>query len=1204
MSPAREEEFTPEQRAAIECPDRDILVEAGAGTGKTKTTVGRYERLLGEFDPSKVLVFTFTDKAATELRERVRGLRERARKELDESGGDQDPGDGSVARLLMGSTWIGTFHSICARMLRSHPVAGDVDPGFDVIDEVRADRLKRRAWDLALNRTMEADGTDIDLSRFNGKHLREGLQHAFEQLRALGQSRPALPPPPPPRSPDLIHQDLLTAAASAAGTGRIQKRTREQIEELSAWLRATPAAQLTSGGVRAAFSSKSDKLGPLLTTINRAACDLAAAEFGDRIWGHLRNLLTQYGESYDELKRAGGYMDYEDLQLKTLAMLRRSEAVAAIYREQFQEIMVDEFQDTNQLQMDLINALRGENTTLFTVGDEMQAIYGFRFADVALFRNRRKGADRPVRTLPLSANFRSEPAVIGAVNEIGRQFEEIVAGIRTSAEPGGPAGGTGHEFAELRAGRAPSDGVRPGVEFLFTARGKWSGTDLGDLYQPPEPGDDGEAPQVGTSDGQHEAEALAVAARIRGMIEDEKVDPGQIVILFRSRTRIWMFEQALKQLGIRPYVVGGSRFWESREGVDLRSLLAVIANPLDDESLIGSLAGATCGLSADALWTIARDREGRPIWTRLREYAEAAGDDRSDGSEDRRRAARFVTTIESLRRKINTTPLGRLVEEAVTRTGYDLVNLRRDPSGAGLANIRHVSDIADGFEAAEGRDLRRLVDWIDASAELDSEAAVATADEDADVVRLMTCHKSKGLQFDVVFLADLGKQTTSQSEQVVWISPGTDPDEIEFGLRIPEPDSSNTDLYAWTGLQDRARLNDTDEELRILHVAMTRAKRRLVLSGLADLEGSPNQSESSSMADRLTDAFGIDATEPAAITVAGPGRTGPEAVWPDSSIELRRVGPEQAGELTRVLRSHPAPPATREEVSPPLARPRSTVLPEVPLSYSALAGYKDCPARFYATRILRLRDPAAAAGGTVEGIKAEILADETASGAVDPESRLPTRPDASRFGNAVHLLLERMAARRWRLPAKGEIVSVLRSEGAATDDDSMSRAAAMIKGFTESRFAAGLGETGLEAERTMLVETGGVMIRGYVDLVAAASDPVTVVDYKTNRLDGATPGEKMGPYELQRDLYALGVARARDVELVRTAFVFLEAPDDPVIDLYDREMLTEAATRVETVVGEIAGSNFLGGRDALHEPCGKCWACDLLADRIGLPAGA
>lgn len=1197
-------ERTPEQKAAIESDAKDILVEAGAGSGKTSTSVDRYERLIGgsgatpsEVDPSKVLVFTFTEKAATELRERIRERRD----------------EGEIT-FSMSSLWVGTFHSICARMLRAHPIAANVDPSFAVLDDVRADRLKRAAYDEALARTLadreltqklaghyrdpDDDTAGRLLARFKSKPLREGIQTAYERLRAIGQVRPGLPAPPRHRNPFEIHTDMKSAAQAALRVPGLRQPTKDKIDDLIGWLESISPEELTYPGLMdQGFSSSSKKISNLIETVNRIKAELAAIDFGDATWLVLGALLGHYADAYSDAKHSRGALDYEDLQLKTLDMLRSHRAIADSYRNQFLEIMVDEFQDTNQLQMELIEELRGEETRLFTVGDEMQSIYSFRFADVRLFRNRREGAESGVEVLPLSANFRSQSEVIGAVNHVGSMFEALIEGIRTSDEPGGGTGGTSHRFARLRVGLPALEGFEPGVELLLVERNKWREKDLSPLS--PLPKSDGDGFVEGKdSEGQHEAEALALAQRVREAIEEEGVPPGEIVILFRSRTRMWIFEEALKHVGLRPYVVGGTRFWETREGVDLRSLLGVIANPLDDDSLIGSLAGAVCGLGAEALWLLSRREKGETIWSRLQDFAaDPPGED-----SDKDRAAGFVATIERLRSEAPGTTLGRLVESAINETGYDLVNLRRDPSGAGLANIRHVIGIADEFEKTEGRDLRGLIDWIDASAELDAEEAVATADEHSDVVRLMTIHKSKGLEFDMVCVADLGKRQRTESETVLWVSPGLDRERIEFGLRLPEANDENLDLYGWPILQKEANLDATDEELRILHVAMTRARRKLVLSGVIDLESVPDPSETGSMADRLAQSFGIDRTGPDEIPVPAPEpREGLAAPEP-GVIKVRRILDSDAGELVRGQNSESSSGAAGDSL-PPLWRPPVASYPEVPLSYSALAEYRECPARFFARRILRMEDPEpeppARSAGTGSAEPRDIPLDLIEPfGPLDPETAGLKRADASRFGNAVHTLLERMPERRWLLPTDAEIAKALEKEGLPGDGRESRIAKSMVEGFTRSELGGILGRESVEVETGLLVEIDGVMVRGFADLLARNMDPPLILDYKSNQLEGTSIEEVMKKYELQRDLYALAVRQALGVELVETAFVFLRDPDHPVRDTFDEVRLAEASARIRDLVGDIAAGRYLGGPDAGSQPCSDCWACDLLGGQI------
>ncbi len=1192
--------LTPQQRTAIDSDADDILLSAGAGSGKTSTTVARYERLLtGEYtdgrrgepvEPASILVFTFTDKAAGELRERIRKLR-------DDRGRD----------FSMSSLWVGTFHSICARILRGHPVAAEVDPAFDVIDDVVANRLKEAAYATALETAAGAEGAIEVLSQFPPSTLRKGIQAAYERLRAAGEFEPRLPEPPPGRAPEEIQRDLLREALDVKANDELSAAPVQRAENVIAALERLDPDDLTFELLDGIDIYASSKVIPVLCEkFAQAKVELLSREMGPRYWEVLSALLADYGAAYEEAKARRGGLDFEDLQLKTLDLLLRRPEIAATYREQFVEIMVDEFQDTNRLQMDLIDALRGEAARLFTVGDEMQAIYGFRYADVELFRQRRSGisfrlpgdAERreagerdetrfPIEPLSLNANFRSEAPVIGAVNEVGRQLEALIEGLRTDAEPGGDSGGTRHEFEELRVGRLPEedrddgDPLAPKVELLLTEAGAWQETDFGPLAPAP-----GEGQYVTDHRGEPEAEALALAWHIRAAV-DEGVPPGEIVILLRTKTRMWLFEAALKQVGLRPYVVGGTGFWETREGVDLRALLATLANPRDDEALIGTLAGPACGISPSALWLLARERGStEPLWPRVERLVDRGIE--GIEAEDRERAARFVGTLRSLVSRQAGLSLPELVKAAVSETGYDLVNLMRDPSGTGLANIRRVAEIAGEYEAAEGRDLRGLVAWIDDSSRLDSEEAVATEDEQSDVVRLMTVHKSKGLEFPMVCVADLGRESKSSSESVIWISPRVEePGRFDVGLRLPEPEGKSLDLYDWADLKAKGRQETTDEELRILHVALTRAQKRLVLSGVANLEETPRLTEANPVAARLTQAFGLEGLEDGIEIPAADPPEGVAVDFPASRIEVTLVRAEDAEGLENVLEAPVPAGLESEDERPPLTRPPRAAFPEVPLSYSALASYRDCPARFFATRVLKLDDPDRAD---------EASAEEPAGQPLDP-NLVDRRPlDSTAFGVAVHELLEQLPRRRWRIPAEEEIGRVLDSHGVAVAEAATARE--MLESFVDSELGREVKAGRVDVESSLLLEIDGVMIRGFADLLVPGPGVPLILDYKSNQLTGTSPSELMEKYDLQRDLYALAVARALGVEEVETAFVFLRDATNPVRDRFDRERLAEARDSVAGLVGDIAKGRYLGGPDSAHQPCGKCWACELLSRQI------
>lgn len=1164
--------LTAEQEQAVTSRDRDILVEAGAGSGKTSTTVERYMRLIeGELEPSQILVFTFTEKAATELRERVRDRRQ----EQDES-------------FSMSSAWIGTFHAICGSILRSHPIQADIDPAFAILDDIRSSRLKGDAYDAALADFTTTPEREAIMARFTPSHLREGIFNAFEQLRSRGISRPA-PPQAGPSSRKGIVEDLLAEAERALATEGIRKPLPQTIEALIEALRDMASDSVTYEEMgRACFESGSKKIPRLIEAMKIARGRLAAVEFGDDIRAGLDELLQLYGDRYAEAKRSSNSLDFEDLQLKTVELLAGNPSISALYTGRFEEIMVDEFQDTNKLQLELIESLRGPDTRLFTVGDEMQAIYGFRHADVRLFRTRRDNPD--VTVLPLSANFRSQAPVIGAVNQIGRELDRDVSNLRDEVDHEAR-----HKVADLRVGLEPGDYDGGEVELLFTEKDSWAGLDLGPLS----PAIDLDEHDVPAGTGNCEAEALLVAHHLKATIDSSGISPSETAILFKTKANIPVYAAALRQAGLSPYVVGGTGFWESREGIEIRSLLGVIANPLDDESLLGVLTGPACGLSTDALLLLKQlTGQDQPLWHAIRQAVDGVATDPSKApmlellsARDLGRATAFVATIDSLRDRAAVMPLGELVEAAVTETGYDLANLQRDPEAGGLANARRIASLAADFETTEGRDLRGLLEWIELSASLDTEAAVATQEEDSEVVRLMTIHKAKGLEFDLVCVADLARKGKGAGESVFWIgdpSPGSGA-ELSFGLRLNEPDGETLDLYEWVRLSKEAKAEKVDEDLRLFHVALTRARRRLVVSGIFNLEKADSIEDSAPLIGRLASALKIGPDDPEAVSVDAPEGLDTLERRPEASqmrVLRNDANEDQAEHLRRVGDNE----AVRQPIADgraPLRRPDRPSHQNVPLSFSALNEFRECPSRFYATRILRLEDPEEARG------EEDWRSGESP---LDPEvERLNLRNEGTRFGTALHEIFERAAGRRWVIPTEKEVAGHLASAGVDPDGgQTLSRAMGMIEGFIDSDLAARLKPKRSEIEIPVLVEIRGVTIRGFADLLVRDLDPPLIVDYKTNRLDGKTPREKLEDYELQRDLYGLAVHQALEAPVVETAFVFLEEPDDPATDLMDAGRLAEGEERIADLIEEITMGRFFGGPEAIHQPCGKCWACETL----------
>src|SRR5215217_8117105 len=452
-------QLTGAQRAAIRCRDRDVFTEAGAGSGKTGVLVERYCDCVTEdgLKPESILAFTFTERAAGELRRRVRSrLMERARAAAQS-------GDRERARHIIGAAregeraWITTIHGFCRRVLAAHPIAARLDPRFRVLDEAESVRLRALAFDAALQEVVAEGGTPAArfAAAFSGPRLRDVVVGIHERLRSQGVDPPRLPDP-----------------------GRPVRSERE----------GEDAAELT----------------PHETA--RAEEGLASVEA----------LLAAYDREYARLKSERSGADFADLELRAVELLSGSGPVAEAWRERFAHVMVDEF----------------------------QSIYRFRHADLEVFRARRAAAaaDPGIAELPLRGNFRSGPAVLAAVDFMGRAM-------------------FGDAFAPLEAGREPvsgASGEAAVTELLITdttgdRAGKgWRADDV-ELEPPP-----------GETNSASVAEARFLAQRL-AELRSEGVKRGDMVVLLRAFTHVDTFEEALARADLAPYVVGGRGYWSQQQ---------------------------------------------------------------------------------------------------------------------------------------------------------------------------------------------------------------------------------------------------------------------------------------------------------------------------------------------------------------------------------------------------------------------------------------------------------------------------------------------------------------------------------------------------------------------------------------------------------------------------------------------------------------
>jgi ATP-dependent helicase/nuclease subunit A len=1158
---------------------------------------------------SEMLAFTFTERAADQLKRRVRAALRRRAREADRAGDEVRRLELERLARDLESAWISTIHGFCRRLLAAHPVAAGVDPRFRVLDEGESSRLRTRAFWAALEELLSGSDPEAAgrvIAAATPRALRSIVVSAYDELRSRGQGRPSLPEPP------------VTVASAAVG--ELAEAAAEAIDECAdargssapamlarfgraRELGATPEAATLDDVIPLELKSGAQAFaGPCCERYRSAWTSARRALAESELAGSyelVRELLTAYGRRYEQLKASRSGLDFEDLQLRARDLLRDSDAVRKRYSERFRHLLVDELQDTNEVQRELVRLLQGPETTLFTVGDELQSIYGFRHADLAVFRGERERVRAMAdggRVLRLTGNFRADAEVLAAVNALSGAlldpFEPLTVG------------------AEKQAALTPA-AERPAVELLLTGTDKnhdWSAEEVGLELDEDEP-----AP------AHRIAEARLLAARL-ATLHEAGTPRGEMVVLLRAYTWVDAYERAFADAGLAPYVVGGRGYWSHQQVEDVLALLAVIANPLDDEAVLGALASPACAVTPDTLWLLRRvalDRRERErsarLWPALREVVL---DELPEGSAardavgviagaDLERLHRFHERIEGLRDDAPLLGLESTIEAACQRLGYDLATLMRDRGQARWANVRKLMRLAREFESNEGADLRGFLAYAAEETARAGEGEAPVAAEDHDGVRIMTVHGAKGLEFEVVAVPELGRRllagflppirigtvepAAEESEEAEAASP------LSVGLRLGRLGRPSERLYDLDELEERAKAEESAEELRLAHVAFTRAERKLILSGTFSPGRDPGKElvPGSPVTERLVRAFRegplselLAAGEPGQTEIEVPAaepRPGLDATFAPGRIAVRLSLPSPgAGAAFAPAAPVGEAPEPEPEAAPPLLLPGGAPVSTARLSYSALSQYASCGYRFLVERELGIAAPGQGGGG----LSVAAAVDE---GGEDPGDQ-PAREVRFGFGNAVHGLLEWSARNRWRPPGADRIRRRLRSEGVG-DDAAIGRAELMIGGWLDSALCEELRATGIELrpEEPFLLRLDGALIRGSIDLFARSPDGAPlVIDYKTDRLT-ASPGEMIDRYAVQRAIYALAAGGG-----VRTAYVFLERPEEPVELAFDDVAIDGARARVLELLEGIGSGRFDVTRRPHAGLCGDCPARERL----------
>jgi len=800
-------EPTAEQALAIRTLNGPLSISAGAGSGKTRVLA---ERFVAAVDPSRpvpgwepapidgALTVTFTDKAAGEIAERVRrvflehGLVGEARR-VDEA-------------------WISTIHGLCTRLLRSHALEAGLDPQFAVISTVDAGALRDEVFESLLRDEL-AGGRATDLvGTYGVGGVQDHVSSLYDRLRAMGAG-PADVTPEDPADPAAVLRSAKTAVADwtarLSGFGAAGKTLLSVIdglvaagESLGALEDAAPAdsrelaREVLAVLLRIKLSKSVGGAKELVLELieeREGLLDAAVRAVAGPLERDLLALVAAFAEHYEAAKAERGVLDFEDLQLGAVRLLREHPHLAARYRNLFRLVMIDEFQDTNEVQTALADML--SDGTLCTVGDERQSIYGFRYADVGVYREHTEAMlAAGAATAKLAANFRSHGDVLTFVNGVfaspglfGETFLCLEHGRDESAVPALlPAGG-------------------PRVEVILVQRGRKAAI-------------------------ARSVEADSVAHRLR-QLADAGVPQGEMVVLLRAMTHVDEYAEALRRHGLDYTIVAGGSFFGRPEVEALRALLRAVTNPLDDEAFAHVLASRIGGVSDDGLLRIRRAAERAPLWL----ATERAGLDAHDAAAvERTRAA-----IESARGRQGRAPVAEIIHRACEESDYDLTLLAQGPEGRhAYANVLKLARLAEECEAQGPVGVRHFLEHLSLKERFrDREAPASVIDERSDAVRIMTVHAAKGLEFPVVTVPELGRDVMCDKGSLLVEKEGSG---ARIALSLPDRGTgakAEERRSKWaSAARDRARERDIEEEKRLFYVACTRAREFLLLSGTGDIE--------------------------------------------------------------------------------------------------------------------------------------------------------------------------------------------------------------------------------------------------------------------------------------------------------------------------------------------------------------------------------
>lgn len=1185
--------WTNEQQAAIDSRGQTLLLSAAAGSGKTAVLVERIiRRLLDKeypIDITELLVVTFTKAAAAEMRDRIGTALMKALSET------KDP---RVERqlALLPSAQISTLHAFCQHVIRKYFYTIDLDPAFSIAGEEELNLLRRQVLEDVFLSYYEDDEkasilyplADMFGSDRGDDILMDTVSRMYTYARSLAWPEHWLKEAARAYdvAPDAVIDDMVWAGPIKDAVRRILEedarlydgvlyhlRQREAFapacdtfvaeqaalrqaaqaqswNDLSRFVRAIDFPRLKSlrklsDDDKAVWERckkvRDDVKKDVIKTLQAVYFSTTPEEWLDGmramkpIMDGLVTLTLDFAKAYGAAKKEKGWIDFSDLEHFCLQILLAPDAspehpvpsaAAEELRSQYEEVFIDEYQDTNGVQELITRLVSGEDNR-FMVGDIKQSIYRFRLADPTLFLEKYQSFSRDEkavqRCIDLGRNFRSVPVVLDAVNAV---FSRAM-----TAEAAGMDYG---EREKLYAGRQAPDDER------------WIGGPVEvDIVPTPSDEEDDDGSTA------FEKECRFIAGRIGELLasgrmaarKDGTLEPlsyRHIVVLLRSMAgKADVLIQALQEGGIPSYAEQSGGYFAAVEVQVMLALLRCIDNPEQDLAMAAVLRSPLVGLDETALAGVRLAGDGT-LWQNLPAFVASL----PDGVDEKEDLQQFMAAFDSWRTYSRRHGVAELLQRLYDDTAYvDFVGAM--PGGdVRQANLKALYDRARQYEEAGFRGLFRYLQLMDKMKEDGLDLAPAkVVSEKEDVVRIMSIHKSKGLEFPVVFVADMGKAFNRRDTQ----------DQILFhnrlgiGLKQYDPEwRMSYPTLIWSGIAAQLRWEGTAEEERILYVAMTRARDQLILTGHSSHIDRDWQRWTSRLNPAQAKSY-FDWVMPAALAPFGakadadyarPGAAWQDAVWqvriakavPAGTVEEGAYDGEPRLEALRRgdLTGTPVPSWLDEQLSWQYAYPQA-------VRTAAKFSVSEVKRRYQELHSDELQDEAALSV-PVAAVIPPAPGEDDAFAALPPWlAGEEAAVSGAQRGTALHKALQYIT------PAADQTTATLRREidafvrqGLLSREEAKLVYVPVLAAFCQSDIGRRMAESPelhREYPFTVLLaggdplpetETGEqILIQGVIDCLFREDDAWILVDYKSDRLETADAFRSR--YAVQLALYKRAV---------------------------------------------------------------------------------